>query len=77
MVLKKNEEDQGQVKDLKRKANVIMRQVWEIRERWFKEDFKRMWLFSHLMLRVLMYGGEIWRWKEREELEKVQKKYIK
>lgn len=24
-----------------------------------------------------MYGAEVWEWKEREQLEKIQKRYIK
>jgi hypothetical protein len=26
---------------------------------------------------VLMYGAEIWGWKEQEEVEKVQEKYLR
>jgi len=74
----RNGEDKGQIKDLKKKTNIVMRQVWGLGKRRFRDDFKRrMVLFRYLVLGVLMYGTEIWRWKEREELEKIQKKYIK
>lgn len=29
------------------------------------------------MIGVLLYGVEVWGWKERKELEKIHKKYIK
>jgi len=32
---------------------------------------KRVWLFDKLVWAVLSYGVEIWRWKEKEEIEKV------
>jgi len=28
-------------------------------------------------MRVIMYGAEIWGWKERGQLEVIQKKYVK
>jgi len=47
-------------------------------ERLFKDDFRRrMMLFRYLVLGVIMYGTEIWGWKERGELEIIQKKYVK
>lgn len=36
-----------------------------------------MTLFETLVEGVLMYGAEIWGWKEHEELERIQDKYIK
>jgi len=34
-------------------------------------------LFKYLVMGVIMYGADIWGWREREELELIQKKYIK
>jgi len=34
-------------------------------------------LFRYLVLGVIIYGAEIWEWKERGELEIIQKKYVK
>jgi hypothetical protein len=31
-------------------------------------------MFETMVERVLMYGAEIWRWKEQEQVERVQKK---
>jgi len=55
-----------------------MRKTWGIGERVFKDNFtRRMWLFNHLVLGAVLYGAEIWGWKERIELEKIQRKFIK
>jgi len=55
-----------------------MRRVWDLGERLFKDDFKRrMMLFRDLVMSVIMYGTEIWGWRERGELEVIQKKYVK
>lgn len=48
--------------------------MWGLGERRFRDDFKRrMMLFKYLVLEVIMYGAEVWEWKEREELERIQK----
>jgi len=36
-----------------------------------------MMLFRYLVLGIIMYRAEIWGWKERGELEIIQKKYVK
>ena len=36
-----------------------------------------MWLFDTLVWPVIGYGAEIWRWREREEIESFQKEYIR
>jgi hypothetical protein len=37
-------------------------------------DFRStMMMFESMIKRILMYGAEIWGWKEEEEVEKVQK----
>ena len=47
--------------------------VWEIGERRFGHDYKRrMTMFDSLIKRIFMYGAEIWRWREYEEIERVQ-----
>jgi len=60
-VLKKKEWDNGQIKELKKKGNIVMRKVWGLGERIFKDDFRRrMILFKYLVMMVIMYGAEIW-----------------
>jgi hypothetical protein len=48
--------------------------VWGIGERkWVGEFGRRMMMFES----VLMYGAEIWGWKEQEDVERVQEKYLR
>lgn len=76
--MKRNGGDESQIRELRKKANIVMRKIWGIGERKFKDDFRRkMWLFRHLVLGVAMHGAEVWDWREREELEGIQKKFIK
>lgn len=50
-------EEKGQIKELKKNGNVILKQVWRLGERRFMDDFeKRMILFKYLVLEVIMYG---------------------
>jgi hypothetical protein len=35
-----------------------------------------MMMFESMVESVLMYGAEIWGWKERKEMERVQEKYL-
>jgi hypothetical protein len=34
-------------------------------------------MFDNLVKSVMMYGAEIWGWREQEDLEGVQGKYLK
>jgi hypothetical protein len=36
-----------------------------------------MLLFGGIIESTLIYGAEIWEWKEQEEVEKVQEKYLR
>ena len=55
-----------------------MKQIWGIGEKRFKKDWKRrMWLFDTLVWPFIGYGAEIWGWREREEIESLQGRYIK
>lgn len=38
---------------------------------------RRVWLFDALVWTVVKYGVEIWGWKEREEVERLQEKYLR
>jgi hypothetical protein len=62
------------IREIMRKANKVMRCVWGIGDRKWGSDFRRrMMMFES----ILMYGAEIWGWKEQEEVEKVQEKYLR
>lgn len=56
----------------------MLGQVWGIGKRRFGGDWgKRIWLFDRLIWSVMSYGVEIWGWKEREGIERVQERYLK
>jgi hypothetical protein len=55
-----------------------MGRFWGIGESNWAGDFrKRMLLFGGMIESILIYGAEIWEWKEQEEVEKVQEKYLR
>ena len=59
-------------------ADVVMKQLWGIGERKFQNNFKRrMKLFDYLVVGVMLYGVELFGWKERIECERIQQKYIR
>lgn len=54
------------------------KKVWEVEKRRFRDDFeKRMMLFRYFVLGVIMYRAEVWSWKGRKELKRIQKKIYK
>lgn len=66
------------VRERVKKGAVVMREVWGIGKRRFGKDWaRRMWLFDRLVWAVMGYGAEIWGWKEREEVERVQDRFLK
>ena len=77
-VFKRNGGQEAQVRDRVRKAGVVMRQAWGIGKRKFEKDWgKGMWLFDTLVWTVAGYGAEIWGWKEREEMERMQEWFLR
>lgn len=55
-----------------------MGEVWGIEKRKFGKDWcRRLWLFDRLIWTVLSYGMEIWGWREREEIERLEERYMK
>jgi hypothetical protein len=70
--------DKAQVREVVRKANKVVGCVWGIGERmWGGEFGRRMMMFESMVESVLTYGAEIWGWKEQEEVERVQEKYLR
>lgn len=77
-VFDRNGKEEANIRESIRKANVAMKEVWRIGEIMFKENFRRrIALFDIMIKSILMYGVEIWGYKERKEIEKIQIKYIK
>ena len=55
-----------------------LKQVWSTGERRFSHSHKiRMMMFDSIVKSVMTYGVEIWGWRQYEELEAVQVKYLK
>jgi hypothetical protein len=52
--------------------------VWGIGEKkWGGEFGRRIMMFESMVKSVVIYGAEIWGWKEQEEVERVQDKYFR
>jgi hypothetical protein len=60
-----------------RKANKVVGCVWRIGGKKWGGDFKRRMMIESMIESILLYGAEIWGWKEQEEVEKVQEKYLR
>lgn len=56
-----------------------MAQIWGIGERKFGENFDRriMILFNIMVKSIMLYGVEIWGWREWREVEALQERYIR
>jgi hypothetical protein len=70
--------DKAHIRKIVRKANKVVGCVWGIGERKWGGDFRRrMMMFEGMVENILMYEAEFWGWKEQEEVEKVQEKYLR
>jgi len=77
-VLQKNRGQEPQIRERAKKAATIMGQVWGIGKRRFERNWgRRLWLFDRLVWTVMDYGVEIWGWKERVELERLEERYLR
>lgn len=67
-----------QLAELKKKGIAAAKKTWGLGENTGKNDFnRREMLFDYLVRSVMAYGCEIWGWRERKELEKVQLDYFR
>jgi hypothetical protein len=67
--------DKAHIREIVRKLNKEVGCVWTKGERKWRDDFRRrMMIFESMIESILMYGAEIWGWKEQEEVEK--EKYL-
>ncbi|XP_071572942.1 uncharacterized protein [Temnothorax nylanderi] len=77
-VFQRNGGQEAQVRERIKKAAAVMGKVWGIGKRRFGKDWgKRMWLFDRLVWTVMGYGAEIWGWREREGMERLEERYIR
>jgi hypothetical protein len=64
--------DKAHIREIVRKANKVVRCIWGIGERKWGGDFRmRMIMCESMIESILMYGAEIWEWKEQGEVERV------
>jgi hypothetical protein len=69
--------DKAHLTEVARKTNKVVGCAWGIGERKWRGDFRRrMMMFESMVESVSMYRAEIWGWKEQEEVERVQQKYL-
>jgi len=69
---------EAHIRERRRKAALVMREVWGIGKRLWGKDWKRrIWLYDTLVWTVLGYGAEIWGWKERKEVEGMHERYLR
>ncbi|KAK9302526.1 hypothetical protein QLX08_005508 [Tetragonisca angustula] len=67
-----------QIRERVKKVAMVMRAVWRIGMKLFGKDCeRRIWLFDRLVWTVLSYGAEIWEWKERGLVKKIQERYLR
>ncbi|XP_024875959.1 trichohyalin-like, partial [Temnothorax curvispinosus] len=77
-VFQRNGGQEAQIREKIKKAAAVMGKVWGIGKRRFGKDWgKRLWLFDRLVWTVLSYGAEIWGWREREGIERMEERYIR
>jgi len=76
--LQRNGGQEAHVKERVKKAAAVMGEVWGIGKRRFGRDWsRRLWLFDRLIWTIMSYEVEIWGWKEREGMEKIEERYIR
>ncbi|KYN08823.1 hypothetical protein ALC57_19070 [Trachymyrmex cornetzi] len=76
--MQRNGRQEEHVQEREGRAMAVMGQVWGIRKRRFGKDWKRrIWLFDKLIWAMVSYGVEIWGWKEREAVERLQERYLR
>ncbi|XP_024883827.1 uncharacterized protein LOC112462336 [Temnothorax curvispinosus] len=77
-VFQRNGGQEAQIRERIKKTATVMGKVWGIGKRRFGKDWgKRLWLFDRLVWTVLSYGAEIWGWREREGIERMEERYIR
>lgn len=58
--LQRNDDVKKHMRERIRKANIVIKEVWGIDERIFRDDFRsRMYIFDTSVASVLLYGSKI------------------
>jgi len=71
--LQRNGGQEAHIRERIKRTAAVMGEIWGRGRRKFGKDWsRRLWLFDRLIWTVLSYGVEIWGWKEREGIEKLE-----
>lgn len=66
------------MKKILKKGIIGMRSTWSIEKKKFRNYFKgKIMLFNYTLKSNLTYGTETWGWTEMQQIEKLEKKYLK
>lgn len=77
-VMQKNGGQEAHIKERVKKAAAVMGRVWGIGKKRYGRDWgKRLWMFDRLVWTVMGYGVEIWGWKERDSIERLEERYLR
>ncbi len=77
-IMQSNNGNSEHIKYICKKARMGMGAVWGIGKRLFKNELgKRLKLFNANTEAILMYGVEVWGWREEAELQELLMKYWK
>ena len=77
-IFQSNGSHTAHVKEMVARANRQVSRAWSIGERKFQDNFKvRMQLFQALVVPTLLYGSEVYGFQQYEEVEKIQRKYLR
>lgn len=77
-MMQRNGGQDAHVKDRIKRTAVIMGQVWGTGKKRFRGDWnRRLWLLDRLVWTVMSYGVEIWGWKERERVDRIEEGYMR
>lgn len=66
----KNGQKLEHIKEVAKKANIESAQVLGIGQRKFTHNYRlRMLLFNKIVRPIVLYGADIWGWREHEKFE--------
>lgn len=56
-----------------KRVTIAMKKTWRLGERLFRNDYKRkVKMFDTLVSNVVLYGAEIWGWKNEARLDRMK-----
>lgn len=77
-VVRANVYQGAHVRERMGKGARVLGQVWGLGKRKFGHDWaRRLWLFGKLVWSVMSYGVEIWGYRRRKEIERMQGRYLR